>query len=126
MAAMRTVGFHQLPAHARVRTTDREYVVELDVADFGIDELVVDAAGPLVTVRAEQRETEADRGVPFRLREQLEEHFKLPEDAELESLSALYRGGVLEIRATRAPLRHRRVPIAHRRAGLLDPDAEAV
>ena len=31
---MQAVGYHQLPPHARVRETDTQYLVELDVADF--------------------------------------------------------------------------------------------
>ena len=126
MAVMRAVGYHPLPAHARVRTTDAEYVVELDVGDFTIADLAVEALGPLVTVRGEQHETEADQGLPFRIRERLEETFRLPDDVDLDSLSAFYKHGVLELRVTRTPLHRRRIRIARRRGGLINADAVGV
>jgi HSP20 family molecular chaperone IbpA len=126
VAVMRAVGYHPLPAHARVRTTDTEYVVELDVGDFTLVDLAVEALGPLVTVRGEQHETEADAGLPFRIRERLEETFRLPDDVSLDSLAAYFKHGVLELRVTRAPLQPRRIRIARRRSGLLNADAVGV
>lgn len=126
MAVMRAVGYHPLPAHARVRTTDTEYVVELDAGDFTIVDLAVEALGPLVTVRGEQHETEADEGLPFRIRERLEESFRLPDDVDLATLSAYFKHGVLELRVSRAPLQRRRIRIARRRSGLLNADAVGV
>jgi HSP20 family molecular chaperone IbpA len=123
---MRAVGFHPLPAHARVRTTDTEYVIELDVADFTVTDLVVEALGPVVTIRAEQHETEADEGIPFRIRERLEETFRLPDDVELETVSALYKHGVLELRVGRLPLQRRRIRVARRRSELANADAVGV
>ena len=126
MAVMRAVGYHSLPPHARVRTTDAQYVVELDVADFTADELTIEALGPVVFVRGEQLETEADAGQPFRIRERLEETFRLPDDVDVATLAATYRHGVLELRVDHAPLALRRVVIEPRSWTLLNPNAEAV
>jgi HSP20 family molecular chaperone IbpA len=126
VAVMRAVGYHSLPPHARVRTADDHYIVELDVADFTIGELSVDVLGPTVTVRGEQAATEADEGVPFRIRERLEETFRLPDDADPETLAAFHKHGALELSVVRVPLQSRRVRITRHRSGLVNPDAEAV
>src|SRR5689334_3176618 len=112
---MRAVGYHPLPPHARVRATETEYIVQLDVADFTHAELSVEATGPVIVVRGEQIETEADSGRPFRIRERLEEVFRLPDDANLATLEASDKHGVLQIRVSRAPLEPRRVSIARSR-----------
>lgn len=117
MAVMRAVGYHPLPPHARVRVTEAEYVIDLDVADFTHAELSVEATGPVIVVRGEQIETEADTGQPFRIRERLEEAFRLPDDADLKTLAASDKHGFLQIRLQRVPLAPRRIPISRSRAG---------
>lgn len=126
MAVMRAVGYHSLPPHARVRETEEEYVIELDVADFTGAELTVEALGPIVTVRGEQIETEADAGQPFRIRERLEETFRLPDDVELSTLEAFQKHGVLELHIKRTHLEPRLLPLGQRRTSVINPDAEAV
>lgn len=126
MATTRTLDLHRPRGHARVMTTDTEYVVQLDVADFTIGELDIEANGPFVTVRGEQHDSDADRGVPFRLSEHLEERFRLPDDVALESVTASFQHGVLEVRATRSPLRNRYIPIVRRHGASIDPDATGV
>jgi HSP20 family molecular chaperone IbpA len=126
MTVMRTVGSGRaLPGHAHVREDGAEYVVELDVSDFARDELAVEALGPVVTVHGEQAETAEDQGLPFRLRERLEEAFRLPDDAAADRLSARYRHGVLEIHAPRVQLERRAVPVEHGPQYLIHPDAAA-
>jgi HSP20 family molecular chaperone IbpA len=126
VAAMQAVGYHQLPPHARVRETDRQYIIELDVADFTQAELSVEAFGPVLTVRGDQKENPGDDGKAFRIHERLEESFRLPDDADLNGIHLFYKHGVLEIRVTRIPLVPRRLPIERRRSGLINPDAEGV
>jgi HSP20 family molecular chaperone IbpA len=126
VAAMHAVGYHQLPPHARVRETDRQYIIELDVADFTQAELAVDAFGPVITVRGDQKENPGDEGRTFRIHERLEESFRLPDDADLDSIHLFYKHGVLEIRVIRIPLVSRRLRIERRRSGLSNPDAEGV
>ena len=125
MAAMRTVGYgHRLPAHANVREDDSEYVIELDVSDFLEGELAVDVVGPRVIVRGEQLEEPDDEAAAFRLREQLEESFRLPDDADRDLITAFYTHGTLELHVPRTTLEPRRVPIEHRSPYVSNPDAE--
>ena len=126
MSAMRAVGYHQLPPHARVRETELEYVIELDVADFTQAELSVEARGPVLTIRGDQTEGLADEGKAFRIHERLEESFRLPDDADLDAIGIHYKHGILEIRVARAPLATRRIRIARRRSDLINPDAVSV
>lgn len=126
MAARHAADMHQLPSHARVWTTSSEYVVELDVTGFTIGELTVEAVGPLVTVRGDHRDSDADRGIPFRIREHLDETFRLPDDVKLDSLSACCKHGMLELRAPREPLQRRSIPIARHHGALIHPDAVGV
>ena len=106
MAAMRAVGIgHRLPAHANVREDGREYVIELDVSDFLESELVIDVVGPRVTVRGNQVEEENDDSVAFRLHEQLEESFRLPDDADPDQVRCVLRAR--DARVARSATRHR-------------------
>ena len=126
MSAMRAVGYHQLPPHARVRETELEYVIELDVADFTQAELSVEARGPVLAVRGDQAEVPGDEGKPFRIHERLEESFRLPDDVDLDAIEIVYKHGILEIRVARIPLATRRIRIERRRSGLINPDAVGV
>ena len=125
MPAMRVVGNgHQLSESERVKRGSGEYVVELDVHDFKLTELSVEAVGPCITVRGEQSELPGDEGKPFRLHERLEESFRLPDDADPEQVTVEHRPRVLEIRAARRPVEPRRLEIRHAAHVLLNPDAE--
>lgn len=126
MAVMRAVGYHSLPPHARVRETETEYVIELDVADFTDAELTVEVLGPVITARGEQIETEADTGRPFRIRERLEETFRLPDDVDLSTLEGFQKHGVLELHVMRRHLEPRVLPLRTGRTSVINPDAEAV
>ena len=125
MPAMRVVGSgHQLSEHARVRRDPGEYVIELDVSDFGADELSVEALGPCITVRGDQRELPGDDGKALRIHERLEESFRLPDDADTERITVSYDRGALAIRAPRLHVEARTLPIEHAPHHLLNPDAE--
>jgi HSP20 family molecular chaperone IbpA len=124
MAVMRLVGgTHPLPLHANVCETESEYLVELDVGDFTPRELTVEATGPQLTIRGEQLATDDDDGKSFRLREQLQESFRLPDDVDLDALSVRYLHGALHIRAPKRALVPRTLPIATRSAVTGNPDA---
>ena len=124
MPAMQAVGnHHHLPAHANVHEHRDEYVIELDVADFTESELTVETYGQRLTIRGEQVETAEDDGMPFRLRERLEETFRLPDDAAPVGTTVFYRHGTLEIHAPRVPLERRRLIFEHA-PHLPNPDAE--
>ena len=112
MAAMRVVGAgHQLPAHANVREDESEYVIELDVADFTLDELTVELLGRRVTVRGQHAETADDEGRAFRLSERLEESFRLPDDADVAGATVRFNHGTLRIHVQRAALEPQQLPI---------------
>ena len=127
MPAMRVVGTgHELSERARVRREPDEYVIELDVAGFSDDELSIEALGPTIILRGDQRELPGDHGKAFRLHERLEESFRLPEDSDLDDIHVFYKHGVLEIRVPRIPLTSHRLPIEQRPSSVLNPDAEGV
>jgi len=125
MPAMRVVGTgHELSERARVRREPDEYVIELDVAGFSGDELSIEALGPTIILRGDQRELPGDHGKAFRLHERLEESFRLPDDADAERITVVHTNRVLELRAPRLKLESRIVPIARVRSHILNPDAE--
>lgn len=125
MPAMRAVGTgHQLSERARVRRRTDVYVIELDVSDFREDELSVEALGPCITVRGDQREIPSDDGKPFRLHERLEESFRLPDDADADRIAVFYKHRALEIHAPRKELGARRVPIERPPVDLINPDVD--
>lgn len=124
MAAMQVVGSgHKLPAHANVREEPGQYLIELDVADFTKSEITVEALGARLTVRGDQVETGEDDGAAFRLRERLEETFRLPDDADLNETKVFFKHGTVEIHAPRTRLEPRRLPFEHP-APRVNPEAE--
>ncbi|MGZ8716101.1 MAG: Hsp20/alpha crystallin family protein [Gaiellaceae bacterium] len=125
MPAMRVVGTgHQLSERAHVRREPNEYVIELDVSDFSDDELSIEALGPCITVRGDQREAPGDEGKAFRIHERLEESFRLPDDADVERITVFHTHRALEIHAPRTTLEPRRLPILRVPHHLLNADAE--
>lgn len=127
MTVMRTMGHAPLlPSEASVEQSANEYVVHLAVPGFAQEELEVEIAGRLVTVRGDQTQTTIDDG-PFRLHERLEERFQLPADVNTDRVTATYTHGALELHAPRtngARTTPRKVPIEHRFA--MNPDASGV
>lgn len=125
MPAMQVVGTgHQLSERARVRKDPDEYVIELDVSGFRVDELSIEALGPCITVRGDQRELPGDQGQSFRLHERLEESFRLPDDADADHVTVLYKHRALEIHAQRTKLEPRSLPIRRESYHLVNPGAE--
>jgi HSP20 family molecular chaperone IbpA len=112
MAVMRSAGDgRRLLPHAHVREDRDAYVVTLDVSDFTESELAVEALGPTLTVRGAQEDIPDEVSTPFRVRERLEESFRLPDDARLDRIAVYYKHGTLEIHAPRVPLERRRLEI---------------
>jgi HSP20 family protein len=124
MAVMQTVGrVHALPAAATVIENEHEYIVTLDVPDFALSELTVELDDDEVTVVGEQGGPSGDA---FRLRERLEESFRLPGDADSEWLSALFEHGTLELHAPKlasCSTGRRTIEIVRKRHGLINADA---
>lgn len=111
MSAMPTIGpSRQLPPHASVHEEPGAYVVELDVSDFVLSELTVEVVGSRIVVRGEQLPDEG-REEPFVLHEHLEEWMRLPDDADPNNVTAVYKHGTLELHARRRTLSRHRVPV---------------
>ena len=119
MSAMPMIGpRRQLPPNASVNEEPGEYLIGLDVSDFVRDELAVEVIGSRLVVRGEQRAAE-DADKPFALHERLEESMRLPDDADPNGITAVYKHGTLELHARRRKIPRHRVPIE--REHLVDP-----
>lgn len=126
MSAIRTMGLAPvLPADATVTKTTHEYVVSLSVRGFARQELEVELADHVLTIRGDQSRTSTDSG-NFKLHEKIEESLRLPPDVDSDRVTALYGHQKLEIHAPRISTggRPRRVPI--RRPTAFNPDASGV
>jgi HSP20 family molecular chaperone IbpA len=124
MAFMRAVGEgHQRPAHTSVYEDSGAYRIEVDLADFTESEVSVEALGRRLTVRGDQVETADDSDKAFRLHERIEESFRLPDDADVDSIKVFFKHGRLEIQAPRILLEPRQLPIEHA-SYRFDPNAE--
>ena len=122
MATAQAVGIgSSRAARAVVRKRADEYVIELDLAGFTDGVLSVDACGPRLTVRGDALETEEDASFEFRLHEQLEESFRLPDDADPDRVKVFYEHGTLAIHAPRVRLEPRQLPIE--RPFVVNPNA---
>jgi HSP20 family molecular chaperone IbpA len=114
MAAMHTMGLAPaLPAETTVTKTTGEYVVSLPVPGFARQELEVEIADHVLTVRGDQTRTPMDSG-SFKLHEKIEESFLLPPDVDSGRVTAVYGHQKLEIHAPRISTSTtlRRVPIS--------------
>jgi len=96
--------------HAVIRQAPGVYFIDLDVSEFTRDELTVETIGQRVTVRGTQSAAPEDVGT-CPLARQLEESFRLPDDADAEGIEAVYKHGALEFRARRRQLGRHSVPI---------------
>jgi HSP20 family molecular chaperone IbpA len=115
MAAMRTMGLAPvLPPDARVTERTREYVISLPVLGFTPQELEVEIADHIVTIRGNQARTAGDNR-SFKLHEKIEESFRLPDDVDTDDVTAFYTHRTIELHAPRVSARpSRKVPIRRR------------
>ena len=127
MTAMRTMGLAPvLPPEASVDMSTNEYVVHLAVPGFAREELEVEIADRVVTVRGDQTRPTLEDG-PFLLPERLEETFELPTDVDTEQVTAAFARGALELHAPRtngSSPTPRRLPIGNRNG--VNADASGV
>jgi HSP20 family protein len=127
MPVMQTMGLAPvLPPSACVNEFRDEYVVHLTVPGFAREELEVEIADHVVTVRGDQTEAGLET-LPFWLHERLEERFELPEDVDTARVTASFAHGQVELHAPRtngAVSPPRRVPIVARFA--VNADASGV
>jgi HSP20 family molecular chaperone IbpA len=115
MAAMHTMGLSPvLPPDATVTKATDEYVVSLPVTGFAREELEVEIADHVLTVRGDQMHSPTDGGRTFTLHEKIEESFLLPPDVDSGRVTVVYAHRKLEIHAPRISTETtpRRVPIA--------------
>lgn len=113
MPAIRTMGLAPVVTpDASVTKTSDEYLVSLPVSGFARQELEVEIADHVLTIRGDQSHTETDSG-SFKLHEKMEESLLLPPDVDSGRVSAVYSHQKLEIRAPRIATltTPRRVPI---------------
>jgi len=101
MAALTTSGrAPTLPADAFLEESLDEYVVHLGVPGFVAEELGLEVAEHVVTLRGDRQRSELGT---FGLHDRLEEWFELPCDVDPSGVTASYRNGALEIHAPRFP-----------------------
>jgi HSP20 family protein len=99
MAALTVSGrVPTVPADASFEETGHEYVVRLPVPGFAVDDLDVEVADHVLTIRGER--TRCDLGA-FHLQDNFEERLELPADVNTDGLSASYRCEELELHAPR-------------------------
>jgi HSP20 family molecular chaperone IbpA len=99
MAALTVSGrAPTLPADALFEELEDEYVVHLGVPGFAVNDLDVEVADHVVTIRGARMR--CDLG-PFRLRDVLEERLELPADVDADGVSASYSREELELHAPR-------------------------
>jgi HSP20 family molecular chaperone IbpA len=126
MSAIRTMGLAPvLPSEATVTKTATEYVVSLSARGFARQELEVEIADHVLTIRGDQSRTSSDSG-NFKLHEKIEESLRLPPDVDSGRVTAVYGHQKLEIHAPRisTETRPQRVPI--RRPPAFNADASGV
>ena len=100
MAALTVSGrAPTVPADALFEESEREYVVRLGVPGFAVDDLEVEVADHVVTIRGTRLRGELGG---FRLHDTLEERLELPADADPDRVSAVYSREQLAVHAPRS------------------------
>lgn len=89
-----------LPA-ADMYETEKELVVELDVAGFEEKELALEVSDHTLTIKGERMKEKEEKEKSFYLHERLEKHFErkftLPPEVDVEHVEATFKTGVLEV-----------------------------
>jgi HSP20 family protein len=99
------IGFAPVLAPAAdVYETGEEFVVELEVPGYEEKELSVEVSDHMLAIRGSHtKETKDEEHKEFALRERLEREFErcfvLPDEADTEHMKAVFREGLLEVRA---------------------------
>jgi HSP20 family protein len=99
------IGFAPVLAPAAdVYETGEEFVVELEVPGYEEKELSVEVSDHVLAIRGSHtKEAKDEEHKEFALRERLEREFErcfvLPKEADTEHVKAVFREGLLEVRA---------------------------
>jgi HSP20 family molecular chaperone IbpA len=98
----------EIPTHPHIADCGKEWIIELDVADFTPSELRVEADHGMLTVVGDRPAIG-----PFELREHLEEAMHLPPAVDIDRATARYRDGSLEIHVPKLNGSNRAIPIEY-------------
>lgn len=96
----------ETPTHPHIADCGKDWVIELDVADFMPSELNVESDHGMLTVVGDRPPIG-----PFELHEHLEEAMHLPPGIDIDRATARYRDGSLEIHLPKLFGSHRVIPI---------------
>jgi HSP20 family protein len=111
-------GFIPAPSPAAdVYETPQEFVVELEVPGFADKDLALEITDHTLIVRGEVKEEKERDEKTFLLHERLERTFErrffLPDSADTDKVTAIFKEGVLELHAPKiAAAKPRKVAIA--------------
>jgi HSP20 family molecular chaperone IbpA len=93
--------------HSNIVDVGREWVIELNVADFTPTELRIEADHGMLTVRGHR-----DPVGPFDLQEHFEESLRMPPGVDIDrAVAHFHPRGTLEIRIRKESAQHRVIPI---------------
>lgn len=98
------IGFAPVLAPAAdVYETGEEFVVELEVPGYQEKELSVEVSDHMLAIKGSHTKEKDEEHKEFALRERLEREFErcfvLPDEADTEHMKAVFREGLLEVRA---------------------------
>lgn len=86
---------------ADVKETAQEYQLSLEVPGLALEELDIEVAGEMLTIRGQKREEREDAKASYRLSERrfgrFERSFPIPADADAGRIEAQFRDGVLKV-----------------------------
>lgn len=99
-AAFSPASMFGLPA-ADVKETSQDYQLSIELPGLTLDELDIEVAGEMLTIRGQKREEREDTRASYRLSERrfgrFERSFPIPQDADAGRIEAQFRDGVLRV-----------------------------
>jgi HSP20 family protein len=86
---------------ADVKETAQDYQLSLELPGLALEELDIEVAGEMLTIRGQKREEREDARASYRLSERrfgrFERSFPVPADADAARIEAQFRDGVLKV-----------------------------
>jgi HSP20 family protein len=99
----------------QVEDGENEAIIRAEIPGFEVDELDVQVAGGVLTIKAEKKqdiEKPNNGGVQERSYRAFSRNLMLPEGIQVEGIEAKYHSGVLEIRLPKSEdIRPKRIPV---------------